>query len=1091
MPKRPSDSDLTQEEDDISTGEQRPVADDSEGATAFVRVDRAPPPQAPSSRGGAQMQAQSQARANPNNATMAEGEPVDDEPGATAFVRADQAPQNPDDTAGATAFVRLDGPAPQRGPAAPLPPRRPPPGAPKKGLQVTLPDDELAPPPPPKRVVVAPPKDEKKGRRGNWWDVKAEKLPDEPEPPPEEPPAPEPEPEEPSAPEDDAAGATAFVQTAPRKKPQPEPEPEEVYRPVPADDYQGHLTLGPPKWKIWLRRALIAGIALVVAGAALCIGAYIYISREIPTFDSIADYKPFVATKVVTSDGTVVGQFFKERRTVVKMDQIPRVLVQAVISAEDKDFYKHPGFNFIALARAAVVDAISGRKRLGASTITQQVVKNFFLSSEKKWKRKLKEIVLAARLEHNLSKDDILYLYLNQINFGRAHYGVEEASLYYFGKHVQDIDLGEAAILAGLPQNPSRIDPRRHPDRATARRNYVLDRMRQNKFISLEDHDNEVAKPIALPPLPQPSVGGWYLDEVRRQLIAQYGEAQVEQSGLRVEVAMDPKLQAAAESAVQDDLRAVDKRQGWRGAELKLDADRIDAYRAAMSRRLGQVQLSNDSAWVFDLEPLHLAKKNAGAAKKKTDSDDSETAPQEEAFAASAPSPEEAARGARIRPLAADSVYAGIVTSVSSHDATVELAPGIAGSAPFSSMTWARPFKPERATPAPRAPSDVVSVGDVVPVRVMKLSVVRSSSGVRVTRIELALEQTPKVQGAFVGMDLRSRGVLALVGGFDAATSSFNRATQAKRQPGSSFKPFLYAAALDTGKYTAATRVDDSPEVIVDPWTGKPWKPQNFEKDQFDGPMSFRKALAESKNTVAVRLLLDLGLDKVRSMARAAGLVSEVPQSYTAALGTGEVGVLEEVNAYATFASGGRRQDPVLIRKVVARDGSTLFEAKSDAEQTVKPETAYLVSDIMRSVIDDPVGTGHGLMLPDHPAAGKTGTASEHRDGWFVGFTPSLIAGAWVGFDTHEMMGALETGGHVAGPIWLNWMRVATASRPEEDWPQPPPGVTTVQINRNTGKLAEAGDPYAVREVFLAGTEPAKSAESDQPNQEDWYQQPK
>src|SRR5260370_12508725 len=278
------------------------------------------------------------------------------------------------------------------------------------------------------------------------------------------------------------------------------------------------------------------------------------------------------------------------------MEEMPRMLVQAVISAEDKDFYKHPGFNFIALARAAVVDALSGRKRLGASTITQQVVKNFFLSSEKRWKRKLKEILLAARLEHNLSKDDILYLYLNHINCGRAHYGVEEASLYYFNKHVQDIDLGEAAILAGLPQNPSRINPRRHPDRAKKRQVYVLGRMLANRYISDEDYQREVEKPIVLPPAPQELPGAWYLDEVRRQLVAQFGEAPVDTSGMTIEVAMDPKLQSAAEIAVQEGLRPIDKRQGCGGPNLRSTPDRLEAYRIALGRKLASLAQTQDQA---------------------------------------------------------------------------------------------------------------------------------------------------------------------------------------------------------------------------------------------------------------------------------------------------------------------------------------------------------------------------------------------------------------------------------------------------------------------------------------------------------------
>lgn len=841
------------------------------------------------------------------------------------------------------------------------------------------------------------------------------------------------------------------------------------------------------RWKRWAVRAASVCGGLALSCAAAVIGGYVYISREIPTFDSVADYRPVTATKVIAADGSVVGQFYRERRTVVEMDRVPRVLVQAVLAAEDKDFYKHPGFDFVALIRAAAVDAVSGRKRLGASTITQQVVKNFFLSREKRWKRKLKEILLASRLEQNLSKDDILYLYLNQINFGKAHYGVEEASLYYFGKHVWEIDLGEAAILAGLPQNPARINPRTHPDGAKKRQIYVLDRMLANGAISREQHDREVKRPIALPPAPAPPAGAWYLDEVRRQLVAQFGEAAVETSGFTVEVAMDPRLQDAAERALQEGLRAIDKRQGYRGPEARFDTERLDAIRVALARKLLSVQRAPDAPWVLDLEGIYsAAARKAAGHKRRPDEDEGEADPLPDP-AQPGLLPDAVARLAKARPLAASQVYAGIVTRVSPSDATVELAPGIAGSVPFAAMAWARPFRPERTTAGPRRPSDVLAPGDVVAVRVARLETQRASPGPRVTRLELALEQTPKVEGAFVAMDLKSRGVLALVGGFDPALSSFNRATQAKRQPGSSFKPFLYAAALDTGKYTPTTIVDDSPEVISDPWTGKAWKPENFEKDTFDGPMTLRKALAESKNTVAVKLLIEVGLDRVREMARAAGFSSEIPQSYTAALGTGEVGVLEEVNAFATLASNGLRADPVLIRKVVARGGTTLFSAQPQMAQTIKPETAYLTADLMRSVIDDPSGTAHALSALGRPAAGKTGTASEHRDAWFVGFTPSLLAGVWVGFDTHEMMGPLETGGHCAGPIWLSFMQDATRSQAREEWPEPPPGVSKVMINRTTHLVANDGDPFAIREVFMAGTEPG--AASQEPSQEEWYQQ--
>jgi penicillin-binding protein 1A len=354
--------------------------------------------------------------------------------------------------------------------------------------------------------------------------------------------------------------------------------------------------------------------------------------------------------------------------------------------------------------------------------------------------------------------------------------------------------------------------------------------------------------------------------------------------------------------------------------------------------------------------------------------------------------------------------------------------------------------------------------------------------------LELSLEQTPLVQGAFAAIDVKTRNVLALVGGYDIARSQFNRATQAKRQPGSAFKPILYAAAIETGKFTPATRMDDSPEVITDPFTGKTWKPQNFEKDSFDGPLPLRRALAMSKNTIAVKLLLDVGLDRVRQVARMCGLSTEVPRSYTAALGTGEVIPLELVNAYTTLAALGRKADPLLIRKVREREGKVIWTAEPTGEPSIKPQVAYITADMMRSVIEDPEGTARSLGVLTRPIAGKTGTASEHRDAWFVGFTPSMVAGAWVGFDNHDRLGPAETGGHAAGPIWLRFMKAATSGAPIEEWPAPPPGVTVAKVNRNTGQLStDANDPFGQKEVFLAGTEPATTPASQ--NQEQFLKE--
>ncbi len=1016
----------------------------------------------------------------------------------------------------ATFYVRMgpDGEplSPDQLEAPPPPPTK----APKKGLQVQIPDDDGdAPPPPPapkRKPPPAPTKAKvaapaptiaaaagKKGRRGNWWDAKGDKDEQEEvtdpassaddeaehdgataflkvEKAPAEPPEEKTAMFKPGrkgvmskadlAQADDGEhdGATAIANTddlqerkpaaddaeppveAPKKKRKAEPE---EYKPVAAPDYQGDVGRRSPVARFIARLIVLSAVAAVLGTIAL-VGLYFYLSQTLPRLESLDDYKPLVSTHVVAADGTVIGEFYKERRTVVPLSKVPQALKDAVLSAEDKDFYKHHGVSVLGLARAAIVDILSGKKRQGASTITQQVVKTFFLSKEKKFSRKVKEIVLAFKVEKDLSKDDILSLYLNQINFGKAHYGVEEASLYYFGKHVEDLELGEASLIAGIPQNPGRLNPRFHPTRAKNRQTYVLGRMLANKKITQEQHDREVEKPIALPPAVQDAPGAWYLEEVKRRLIEQYGEAAINSAGMTVEVAMVPAMQRAAERAVQEGLRAVDKRQGWRGAEFKV-GDSLEEVRTALQRRYAAMAPTPGAVMVFDLGGIPEAEQGL---------------------------PSRIANAARMRVLEPGGIYAGLVTKVQHNGIDVELAPDVVGWVPFSSMAWARPFKPSSATPAPATPAEVARKGDVVEVSVTRLVLKRTSAiHLRGRELELALEQTPLVQGAFAAIDVKTRALVALVGGYDFALSQFNRATQAKRQPGSAFKPILYAAAIETGKYTPATRVLDTPTPIEDPWTHKVWNPQNFERDTFEGPISLRRALATSKNTVAVKLLLDVGFDKVRSMATAAGLTTEVPRSYTAALGTGEVIPIELINSYATLASLGRKGEPMVIRKVLSRTNSVMANTELVLEPSIKPEVAYITSEMMRSVIDDPEGTARSLMVLQRPIAGKTGTASEHRDGWFVGFTPSLVAGAWVGFDDHQVLGPLETGGHCAGPIWLRFMKSALAGTAVEEWPAPPPGVSVAKVNRNTGALStDPNDPYAQREVFLAGTEPTSAA---------------
>ena len=742
-----------------------------------------------------------------------------------------------------------------------------------------------------------------------------------------------------------------------------------------------------------MRRVLAGLLLCAIVGAVGVSGAFVYFAFHLPKFDSLHDYQPLVSTRVIAADGTTVAEYYRERRTVVAFNDIPDVMVKAMISAEDKTFFEHGGVSFLGMLRAAVVDVVRGKRAQGASTITQQIVRTLLLTNEKRISRKMKEILLAYRIEKSLSKEDILWLYLNQIDFGQSRYGIEEASRFYFGVHARDLTLAQASVLAGLPQSPERLSPRRHPEAAKRRQAYVLGRMAKNGYITAAQAATEIARPLQLSTLPDEPTGAAYIEDVRRTVVAKYGAELVETGGLTIEIAMVPSLQRAAEHALQEGLRAVDKRQGWRGAHPLPDAK-------------------------------HPAK------------------------------------------LELEHIYAGTVTRVTDNMAEVRLALA-SGEMPFSTLTWARPFNPASATAHPKTARDVLHVNDNVFARVIKLS-----------PLTLALEQEPRVQGAFVAIDVKTRDVVALVGAYDSTVSAFNRATQAHRQPGSAFKAILYTAAIDLGKYTPVSRVDDSPELVRDADTGQTWKPQNFEKDEFDGPMSLRRALAESKNTVAVKLLQDLGLARVRLMATALGMTSDIPSNTTAALGTGEVVPLELTNAYATLAAQGVQAAPVLIRRVIARDGQVLEDhtvSPTDPSPAVRPAVAFVATDLLRSVIDDPAGTAHRLAELGRPAAGKTGTAAEHRDAWFVGFTPSLCAGSWVGFDDHQMLGTYETGGHAAGPIWLAFMKAATAGKPVEDFAVPP-GVVQLKVNFKSGLLAADGDTNARLESFVAGTEPTQMA---------------
>jgi penicillin-binding protein 1A len=864
------------------------------------------------------------------------------------------------------------------------------------------------------------------------------------------------------------------------------------------------------KSRLWkgLRLAVLALLVPSLLGGAVLF-AWTY---ELPAFGTLEDYEPLASTRVIAVDGSEAFEFARERRTVVPIQEIPDVLKKAVLAAEDARFYQHEGVNYLAIARCLAKGILRGGVACGGSTITQQVVKTFLLSSDSRVKRKVKELVLAPRLEQNLRKDEILYLYLNQIYLGHLRYGVEQASRFYFGKGVKDLTLGEAATLAGVIQSPMRLSPVNHPAAAKRRQQYVLRRMREEGWISDGQLQAEIERPIRTSP-PAAEPGPWYADAVRRYLDEKYGTDRVDTDGLTVQVAMDPRLQRYAELALESGLRAVDRRQGWRGPLFHLEPAQRQAALPIWRKQLESIDPAPGEVLVWDLgrvNPELIEPGEQDAAQGK-----------------------DVARMARARPLQVGEDYAGLVVKVEDRAATVDLGNAL-GEIALSGVAWARRWNPMEATAAPRKMSAVLAEGDVVRVQVLPARLPPERAAREKKPLPLSLLQTPLVQGAMVVIDPATRGVRALVGGLDYGSQNlFDRALQARRQPGSAMKPFVWGAAVESRRFTPSTVVYDTPDLYRDPWTGKEWKPRNYERDGFDGPMLLEDALAQSKNTVSVKLVNALGVDAVIAFAGRLGISSELPRNLTLALGTGEVTPLELTNAYASIAAHGFAAQPLLVLSVRDRHGKLLEEhppevpppagpdgaaevpgdlaapslttpvstaaaagspavpivPEADAPPAAtdlppfplpatgtRPDVAFVLTSMMRQVIL--TGTASAARSLERPAAGKTGTTQDHRDAWFVGFTPELVAGVWIGFDDHAPLGPRETGAVAALPAWMSFMQAALGGRPPQDF-ELTPGVEQVRIDAASGKLAGPDSRDAPFVPFLAGTAPSEAASRD------------
>lgn len=755
------------------------------------------------------------------------------------------------------------------------------------------------------------------------------------------------------------------------------------------------------KWSLW------TVLLLMLVGAAATAGLFYYLGRDLPKISSLKDYHPSVITTVYSDDHRKIAEFYKERRILVPLDRIPLKLQQAFISAEDSRFYKHQGIDLFSILRAFIKNIEAGTIVQGGSTITQQVTKSFLLTPERSYKRKIKEAMLAYQIDKAFSKDEILYLYLNQIYLGHGAYGVEAAAENYFGKPVEDLNLAECAMLAGLPQAPSRYSPFHYFERAKQRQIYVLNRMVDEGYIS----DVEAAEAINTPLDIKPR-RNWYLEKVpvytediRRYVEKKYGEDALYNQGLKIYAAVNIDMQKAAREEIQKGLRDLDHRQGYRGPLKKLAADEIEAYCQELQKELDQ------------------------------------------------------------QPLAPGASAKGVVIDVDDKAGLVAVRMGNQrGQIKMESMRWARKPDPEVAWYRARIrhPSQALAVGDVIEVTV-------GEKDAKTDLWNLELDQVPEAQAALLCIEAGTGLVKIMVGGRDFNESQFNRALQSRRQPGSAFKPIIYAAALDKG-FTPATVIIDSPIVFKDEEHDFTWKPRNYGK-KFYGPTLLREALAKSRNVVTIKIMQDIGIDYVIDYARKLGVESEFPHDLSIALGSSGVSLLEIVRAYSVFANQGYLVQPAFITKIEDRYGNVLEEMSPVRKKVIEKSTAYIMTSLLEGVVK--FGTGQRVRALKRPVAGKTGTTNNLYDAWFVGYTPRFIMGVWVGFDQEHSLGVGETGSRAASPIWLGTMQKILKNEPVRIF-QVPEGVVFAKIDAETGLLPIPESQKTIFECFKEGTVPTE-----------------
>ncbi len=702
-------------------------------------------------------------------------------------------------------------------------------------------------------------------------------------------------------------------------------------------------------------------------------------------------------TLIYADDGVLIGELKTEKGVYVPLDKMSQRLINAVVAVEDSRFWSHGGIDYLAIGRAFVKDLLHAELKEGGSTITQQLVKTVFLGPEKTFKRKMTEAALAKEIETKLSKKEILELYLNKVYFGHGAYGAEMASKTYFGKSVQQLNLAEAALIAGLLKAPVQYSPYNNVPQAKARQHIVLSRMEKEGYISRAEKELAFKQPLLLTGM-RTTEANYFIEYIRKYLEATYGTEAVYKRGLSVYTTLDRAMQAAAVAAMHSGLKEIDKRRGWRGAlehgsKVKYEKDMKENQYAA--------------EFIF----------NQGE------------------------------------------IYRGQVLRVSGKEAIIKTR-GLTGTLSIHDALWASRVPGLKNRTAIKqnefSLTQILKPGDVVNVGI---------KSIRGRSVMLSLEQEPEVEGALVAVEPYTGFVRAMVGGYDFAKSDFNRVIHAKRQAGSAFKPLIYAAALDNG-FTAASMIYDEPVTYTGGPNGR-WSPENYDHIYY-GPTRLREALTYSRNVVTVKLADSMGIDTLTNFTRTIGVQSDIPRNLSIALGSFDITPFELVMAYNVFASGGMKSKPISIKYIADRNGAVLEKTDPVPEQVISPQTSYLITSMMEDVVR--YGTGWRAKALNRPVAGKTGTTNDNKDAWFVGYTPNLVAGVWVGFDKGKSLGVQETGAMAALPIWVSFMNNAVKGSPEEFFM--PEGIVSYAIDQNTGLLSEA--ETGLREYFKEGTQPTQ-----------------